>query len=220
VGGRDTPGHDGKGVFGVISAYPDGHGDTPGHDEAAFDERSSIANGFSPPGPCSMTPPAFILRDATPSDIPHVLRLVRGLAEYERKLHEVTATEADIEKLMFGTPRHAHAILAEIPGNRPVGIALFNYTINTFAGRTGLFLEDLFVEADQRGTGIGIALLRRLAARAVAENCNVIEWRVLNWNRPAIDFYSRIGAVPVQDWQVRRLYGTALTALAQGPDNG
>jgi GNAT superfamily N-acetyltransferase len=107
-------------------------------------------------------------------------------------------------------------VLAEIPNRPPVGIALFYYTISTFAGRSGIFLEDLFVEPAHRGTGIGCALLRHLASRAVAENCNRIEWRVLNWNQPAIDFYQRLGATQMQDWHVRQLGGAALAALANG----
>ncbi len=94
------------------------------------------------------------------------------------------------------------------------------YTISTFAGRTGLFLEDLFVDPAHRGTGIGLALLRHLARRAAAENCNIIEWRVLDWNQPAIDFYQRLGAEPVRGWQIRQLSGEALAALAEGASHG
>ena len=166
-----------------------------------------------------MTRPAFTLRDAVPADLPHVLRLVRGLAEYEGKLPEVTATEADLATLLFASPPRAQAVLAEPPGQPPIGIALFYYTISTFAGRPGLFLEDLFVEPAHRGTGIGLALLRHLARRATAEDCTVIEWRVLNWNQPAIDFYRRLGATEMQDWHVRQLRGSALAALAQGASN-
>jgi GNAT superfamily N-acetyltransferase len=159
------------------------------------------------------------LRDATEADIPHILRLVRGLAEYERESSACVATEADLRRLMFGPIRRAHATLAEIAG-RPIGLALFSYTVSTFAGRTGLFLEDLFVEQAHRGSGAGKALLRHLAARAVAENCNIIEWRVLNWNQPAIGFYEHLGAKPVRDWHIRQLGGAALKALAEGASNG
>jgi GNAT superfamily N-acetyltransferase len=156
------------------------------------------------------------LRPATPADIPHVYRLVRGLAEYERKLDTFTVTEPALHTLLFGPVPRAHAILAEPAGQPPVGIALFYYTVTTFAGCVGMFLEDLFVEPAHRGSGIGIALLRALARRAVAENCNVIEWRVLDWNQPAIDFYQRIGSEQMQGWQTRELKGAALAALAQG----
>jgi GNAT superfamily N-acetyltransferase len=161
-----------------------------------------------------------ILRPAEPADLPDIFRLIRGLAEYERKLHEVTATEADLRALLFAPIPRAHVVLAEIAGCRPVGIALYYYTTSTFAGRTGLFLEDLFVEPAHRGTGIGLALLRHLAVLAVAENCSVIEWRVLNWNQPAIDFYQRLGALQIQDWQTRQLSGDALAALAEGTSHG
>ena len=106
------------------------------------------------------------------------------------------------------------------PGNargaRPVGLALWYYTFSTFTGRPDIFLEDLFVEPQHRGAGIGRALLGRLAQQAMADRCRRIEWRVLNWNQPAIDFYTRIGAKPMQDWHVRQLDGNALAALAQG----
>jgi GNAT superfamily N-acetyltransferase len=157
------------------------------------------------------------IRPATESDIPHILRLVRGLAEYEKLLHTATATEADFRALLFGPRPLARAILA---GEPPAGIALFYHTVSTFQGRPGLFLEDLFVEPAHRGTGMGIALLRRLAEIAVRENCTGIEWRVLNWNQPSIDFYARIGAVQVTEWQTRQLKGPALAALAKGTPHG
>ena len=158
----------------------------------------------------------FIIRDATPADIPDVFRLTRGLAEYERELDMFTATEADFHRFLFGHGPRAFAMLAEVPGAPPVGLALFNQTISTFQGKTGLFLEDLFVEPAWRGRGIGLALIRRLAQRALAEGSHVVEWRVLNWNQPAIDFYERLGATQMQKWHVRQLRGSALAALAQG----
>ncbi len=165
-----------------------------------------------------MTTP--LLRPAAPPDLPDILRLIRALAEYERNLHHAVVTEADLLALLFGGAPRAHAVLAEIPGRRPVGIALYYYTVSTFAGRTGLFLEDLFVEPGHRGTGIGLALMRHIAAIALAENCHVIEWRVLDWNKHAIDFYQRLGARPIQGWHVRQLSGDALAALAQGTSHG
>jgi GNAT superfamily N-acetyltransferase len=165
-----------------------------------------------------MTTP--ILRPAEPADLPEILRLIRALAAYEHRLHEATATEADLHLLLFGPTPRAAAVLAEFAGRKPIGIAVFNYTISTFAGRTGMFLEDLFVDPAHRGTGIGLALLRHVAARAAAENCNIIEWRVLDWNQPAIDFYQRIGAEPVRGWHIRQLSGEALAALAEGASHG
>jgi GNAT superfamily N-acetyltransferase len=161
----------------------------------------------------------FILRPATPGDTAAVLRLVRGLAEYERLLHEVTATEADMHDALFGSVPRTHAILAEVAGT-PVGLALFYYTFNTFKAGTNIFLEDLFVEPAHRGAGIGLALMRGLAQRAVAENCRRIEWRVLKWNQPAIDFYQRLGAETVEAWHTRQLGGDALAALAKGISGG
>jgi GNAT superfamily N-acetyltransferase len=165
-------------------------------------------------------PANCIVRAATAADLPHVVRLVRGLAEYERKLHEFVIVETDLHQLLFGPVPRAYAMLAEPVGNAPVGIALFYYTISTFSGRNGIFLEDLFVDPAYRGGGIGRALLRELAVRAQAENCHIIEWRVLNWNQPAIDFYDRIGATQMRDWHVRQLGGAALAALAEGATNG
>jgi GNAT superfamily N-acetyltransferase len=165
-----------------------------------------------------MTTPA--LRPATPADLPDILRLIRGLAEYERNLQHVTVTEPDLRTLLFGSIPRAHVVLTEIAGHRPVGIALYYYTISTFAGRTGLFLEDLFVEPAHRGTGIGLALMKHVAALAVGEGCHVIEWRVLDWNKHAIDFYRRLGAKPMQGWHTRQLRGDSLAALAEGTSHG
>ena len=160
--------------------------------------------------------PIFTLREAIPTDAPHVLRLVRGLADYEKLLHEVVATEADFHAAFSGPTPPAHAFLAAYPHQPPVGLALWHYTFSTFTGRADIFLEDLFVEPAHRGKGLGLALLRRLAQRAVADRCRRIEWKVLNWNKPSIAFYQSVGAVPMQDWHVRQLAGSALAALATG----
>jgi GNAT superfamily N-acetyltransferase len=161
---------------------------------------------------------SFTLRPAVRADLPDIVRLVRGLAEYERLAHEFTATEAELDTLLFAPDHVAEATLAEIPGLPPAGIALYYRTINTFKGRTGLFLEDLFVEPAQRGLGIGRALLRDLARVATERNHNIIEWRVLDWNEPSIRFYERIGATKMTDWHVRQLFGPALTALVEGAE--
>jgi len=159
----------------------------------------------------------FTLRSALPADVPDVLRLVRGLAEYERLLHEVVMTEADLHVALFGPQPRAYAVLAHADGTA-VGLALWYYTFSTFRGRPDIFLEDLFVEPAHRGRGIGLALLRYLAQRAVAENCRRVEWRVLNWNEPSIAFYASLGATKMQDWHVRQLGGEALAALAKGSE--
>ena len=156
----------------------------------------------------------FSLREASAGDLSDVLRLVRGLAEYERLLDRMTATEADFERLLFGPRPLAHAILAEADG-RAVGIAIWYYVVSTFAARPVLFLEDIFVEPGHRGQGIGLALLRQLAGIARDEKCLSMEWNVLNWNQPAIDFYQRIGARPVTDWTVYRMEQAAIAALAE-----
>ncbi len=162
-------------------------------------------------------PAGLAIRPATPADIQHVLRLTRALADHEKLLHKAVATEADFRALMFGPGALAHAILA---GDPPVGIALYYYTVSTFLGRRGIFLEDLFVDTTHRGTGTGLALLRALARTAVEENCHAIQWRVLNWNQPSIDFYERLGARQVTDWQTRQLDGDALRILARETDHG
>ena len=155
----------------------------------------------------------FTLRAATPADVGHVRRLVRGLANYERMLDRFTATEADFARILFGSQPLAYALLADIEA-RPVGIGIWYYLLSTFAARPILFVEDVFVEPAHRGRGIGIALFRRLAGIAREQNCWSMEWNVLNWNQPAIEFYRRIGARPVQDWTVQRLDASGIATLA------
>ncbi|MDE2515090.1 MAG: GNAT family N-acetyltransferase [Rhodospirillales bacterium] len=159
------------------------------------------------------------LRAATPTDLAAILELIRGLAEYEHLAHAVVAQTEDLRAALFGPRPAAHAMLAEADG-QAVGLALFYYTFSTFRGRANLFLEDLFVRPQWRGRGIGAALLGALAARAVAEGCARVEWRVLDTNAPAIAFYEKLGAVPMRDWHVRQLEGAALRALAEGADHG
>ncbi|HEX2943732.1 MAG TPA: GNAT family N-acetyltransferase [Rhodopila sp.] len=161
----------------------------------------------------------FTLRNATASDTAAILRLIRALAEYERLSHTVTVTEADLQAALFGATPRVHCILAEV-GEQPVGIAVFYYTFSTFRAHPSIFLEDLFVEPAHRGAGIGLALMRYLAHRAVMEGCLSVEWRVLNWNQPSIAFYQRLGAQQIEEWQTRQLSGDALAALAKGPSHG
>lgn len=152
-------------------------------------------------------------RPASAADIPALHRLLHGLADYERLLHRFTITEAGLHGLLFGPGAIGKAIVI---GDPPAGMAIYYYTLNTFSARPGLFLEDLFVEPDRRGQGLGLALLRQLAQIAVEEDCYAIEWRVLTWNQPSIDFYQSLGARQMTDWQVRQLDGDALRALAKG----
>jgi GNAT superfamily N-acetyltransferase len=160
-----------------------------------------------------MMSPTYTLREAQSADIPDILRLVRGLAEYERLLDRMTATEADFAHALFGGRPYAEAMLAEVAG-RAVGVAVWYYMFSTFTARPMLYLEDIFVEPAHRGRGIGLGLFRRLAQVAQAKNCLFMEWSVLNWNQPAIDFYQRIGARPVSDWTVQRLDAQGIAALA------
>lgn len=154
----------------------------------------------------------FTLRDATEADIADVMRLVRGLAEYEKLAAHFVATEDDYRRELFSPGAIGRAALAFVDGGA-VGVGLWFYMLSTFAGRKRLFVEDVFVDPAHRGTGIGLGLFRHMAKAAMAEGCIGMEWRVLNWNQPAIDFYRRIGAKPVTDWTTQQLQGDALTAL-------
>ena len=154
-----------------------------------------------------------MIRAATPADAAAVLALLRGLAEYEDLLGEFHATENGIRiMLQDGT---AQALLAEREG-AAVGLALYYRTALTFAGRSGLWLEDLFVLPAHRGQGIGRALLREMARITIAGNHAALEWNVLDWNAPAIAVYRAIGAAPREGWTDQRLQGAALHALAEG----
>lgn len=153
------------------------------------------------------------IRPAAISDVPVILNFVRELAVYEKLLHEVVATEALFAEYLFGERPVAEVIIAEWD-HKPVGFALFFHNFSTFLGRPGIYLEDLFVLTDMRGKGIGKALLTHLAAITRERQCGRLEWSVLDWNEPAIQFYRSIGAVPMDDWTVQRLTGDALTALA------
>ncbi|MCR0980492.1 GNAT family N-acetyltransferase [Roseomonas populi] len=155
----------------------------------------------------------FILRDATPADVPEVVRLVRELADYERLLDEAVGTEEDFRTLLFGEGPLLHAVLAEVDG-RVVGQALWFNNVSTFTGKPGIYLEDIFVEPGHRGLGIGKAFFRYLARRAVAEGWTRLDWQVLDWNKPSIDFYRGLGADTKDEWMGQRLSGDALRALA------
>jgi GNAT superfamily N-acetyltransferase len=153
------------------------------------------------------------IRIATEQDVPLILEFIRALAVYERLADRVVATEESLRETLFGHPRFAEVLIAE-DGGAPVGFALFFHNYSTFLGRPGIYLEDLFVKPEARGRGFGKALLARLAAIAKSRNCGRLEWAVLNWNKPSIDFYERLGAVPLDDWKVYRLIGEPLDKLA------
>jgi GNAT superfamily N-acetyltransferase len=154
------------------------------------------------------------IRSATRADVAAVLRLIRALAEYEKLLHEAVATEEQLARTLFGERPSAEVLLAE-EGGSAVGLALFFQNYSTFLARPGIYLEDLYVEPEARGRGIGKALLQAVARIAVERQCGRFEWAVLDWNTPAIDFYKSLGAHPMHDWTVFRLTGEALARLAQ-----
>lgn len=162
--------------------------------------------------------PNLTLRDATAEDLPLVLRFVRALAEYEKLSHAVVATEEDFRRFLFGEPRRAEALIAEWDGAGPVGFAVWFYSFSTFLGRPSLYVEDVFVEPAHRGKGIGRAIFRHLARRALAQGCGRMEWSVLDWNAPSIAFYRALGALPREGWTVQQMAGPALAALAEGTE--
>jgi GNAT superfamily N-acetyltransferase len=152
---------------------------------------------------------------ATAQDVPAILTLIRGLAEYERLSAEVTATEERLRESLFGAKPEAEALMAWA-GAEPVGFALFFQNYSTFLARRGLYLEDLFVLPEWRKRGIGRKLLARVAALAVERGCGRLEWAVLDWNEPALRFYRSLGARAMDEWTVYRLTGEAIRKLAEG----
>ena len=157
---------------------------------------------------------ALVIRRGTERDVPTILKLIRGLAEYERLAHEVEATTARVRAHGFGRRRYFETIIGRRDG-KPVGFALYFFTYSTFLARPTLYLEDLFVLPEERGTGAGKALLRALARIAVRRGCGRLEWAVLDWNRPAIGFYKRLGAKLRRQWILTRLTGAPLRRLAR-----
>jgi GNAT superfamily N-acetyltransferase len=153
------------------------------------------------------------IRSATPDDVPLILHFIRSLARYEKLEDRVVATEDLLRATLFGQPRFAEVLIAEEEAG-PVGFALFFHNYSTFLAQPGIYLEDLYVEPEARGRGYGKALLARLAALAKERNCGRVEWAVLDWNTPSIDFYKALGAVAQDDWTVYRLTGEALERLA------
>ena len=153
------------------------------------------------------------IRSATPADISLIGQFIRDLAEYEKLAHAVRFDEAVMAQKLFGPRPFAEVLIGEIDGT-PQGFALFFHNFSTFEGRPGIYLEDLFVRPDARGSGLGKALLAKLAALAVERDCARLEWSVLDWNTPAIDFYKALGARPMDEWTVYRVDGDALTGLA------
>ncbi len=158
--------------------------------------------------------PGFTIRPGRAADTPLVLEFIRKLAEYEQLTHEVSASEAQLREMLFGERSYAEVLIGEEEG-RPVGFALFFHNFSTFAGRPGLYLEDLFVNPEDRGKNYGKALMVELARLAVERGCARFEWSVLNWNEPSIEFYKSLGAQPMHQWTVFRLDGKSLENLGK-----
>ncbi len=155
----------------------------------------------------------FNIRPAIAEDTGIILELIKGLAEYEKLLNEVKATEESIKKYMFDQ-KMAEAVIAEYEGSH-VGFALFFHNFSTFMGKPGIYLEDLFVKSEYRGKGFGKALLKHVAQIAIERNCGRYEWSVLDWNEPSIEFYKSLGAKFMDQWRTMRVTGEALKTLAQ-----
>ncbi|MBU9727530.1 GNAT family N-acetyltransferase [Diplocloster modestus] len=155
----------------------------------------------------------FRIRKAGREDIPVVLELIKELAEYEKMSDDVVATPKLLEEWIFDKEK-AHVLLGEAEGEI-VGMALYFYNFSTFLGRAGIYLEDLYVKPSMRGSGMGKALLTRLARIAVEEGCGRMEWSCLNWNTPSIGFYKSLGAVPMDEWTVYRLAKDVLDELGR-----
>jgi GNAT superfamily N-acetyltransferase len=158
--------------------------------------------------------PGFEIRPATAADVPVILSFIKKLAAYEELTHEVVATETLLRETLFGSPRTAEVAIGYCEGE-PVGFVLFFHNYSTFLGRPGLYIEDLFVDETCRRRGFGRALLLYVAQLANERRCGRLEWAVLDWNEPAINFYKKLGAVALNEWTIYRVTGEALKKLAE-----
>lgn len=157
-----------------------------------------------------------MIRPAEPRDVPEIAKLIRELADYERLTDEVTFDQAELHQHLFGPRPYAEVLIAEHDQTRAViGFAFFFHNFSTFCGKPGIYLEDLFVRPQFRGQGYGKALLAALAKLAIERNCARLEWAVLNWNTPSIEFYRSLGAQPQTEWTVYRLTDAPLQKLAK-----
>lgn len=154
------------------------------------------------------------IKPTTIDDVPVILSFIQKLADYEKLSHEVVATEAGLREALFGERCYAETVIAYYQ-NQPVGFALFFHNFSTFLGKPGIYLEDLFVDPEQRGKGFGKALLVYLARLAQKRNCGRFEWSVLDWNESSIKFYESLGAVPLNEWTMYRLTGESLEKLGE-----
>jgi GNAT superfamily N-acetyltransferase len=157
--------------------------------------------------------PDFEIRPATIDEVPLILSFIKKLAQYERLAHEVVATEESLRETLFNSRKTAEVAIGYFQ-NTPIGLVLFFHNYSTFLSRPGLYIEDLFIDESYRRKGFGAALLRYVARLAIERNCGRVEWSVLDWNKPAVDFYTRLGAVPLSDWTVFRVTGQNLVNLA------
>lgn len=164
-----------------------------------------------------MRKPNFTIRPATAADVPVILELIRALATYERAPDEVTATEEQLHEVLFG-PKPSAEVLLALENERAAGFAVFFHNFSTWLGKPGLYLEDLFVRPEDRGKGYGRALLVHLARIARDRRCGRMEWAVLDWNEPAINFYRKLGAKPMHEWTVFRLTPDDIAQLADSSD--
>lgn len=155
----------------------------------------------------------FEIHPAAVDDVPLILSFIKKLAEYERLAHEVVATEESLRQTLFNSRKTAEIAIGYFQ-KKPIGLVLFFHNYSTFLGRPGLYIEDLFVEESYRRRGFGSALLRYVARLAIERNCGRLEWSVLDWNKPAVDFYTKLGAVPMSGWTVFRVTGESLANLA------
>ena len=153
------------------------------------------------------------LRAAEEKDVPTIFNFIKALAEYEELSNEVFATEEQLKKTLFGKVKFAEVVIADYK-NQPAGLMLFFHNYSTFLGKPGIYLEDLFVKPELRGKGIGKILLSYLGKLAVERDCGRIEWAVLDWNEPSIQFYKNLGAVPMDEWTVFRVTGDKINKLA------
>lgn len=153
------------------------------------------------------------IRSATPADLPLIAQFIRDLADYEKLAHEVRFDDAKLGEKLFGDRPYAEVVIGELDGT-PQGFALFFHNFSTFEGRPGIYLEDLFVRPEARGSGLGKALLIHLAKLCTQRDCARLEWSVLDWNAPSIGFYQSLGARMMDEWTVMRVDGDALASLA------
>ena len=157
---------------------------------------------------------SITITPATPDDVPAILAMIRELAEYEKLLDRVSATEDLLRRDLFGPRPYAEVLMGRLDG-QSVGYALFFHSYSTFLARPGIYLEDVYVRPAVRGRGVGKALLTAVARTARERNCGRLEWSVLDWNKPSIDFYLSLGAVPNGGWTMYRMDEQAIAALAQ-----